>query len=189
VATGALDRAERLADALEARGRELDRAWALATGGRCRALLLAARGDLPGARQALDGALAQHDRLDLPLERARTLIVGGGIERRGRRPARARALLEQAHSTCELAGAALWAQRSRQELGKLTARRSPAGELTDAERRVAQASARGLTNREVAAAPFLSPKTVEAHLSRIYRKLGIDSRAALGAYMADRSTG
>jgi DNA-binding CsgD family transcriptional regulator len=189
VATGALDRAERLADALEARGRELDRAWALATGGRCRALLRAARGDLPGARQALDGALAQHDRLDLPLERARTLIVGGGIERRARRPARARALLEQAHATCERTGAALWAQRSQQELGKLTARRSPGGELTDAERRVAQASARGLTNREVAAALFLSPKTVEAHLSRIYRKLGIDSRAALGAYMADRSTG
>ena len=65
----------------------------------------------------------------------------------------------------------LWAERARQELGRLGLRRSPAHELTDAERRVAEASARGLTNREVAAALFLSPKTVEAHLSSVYRKL------------------
>jgi DNA-binding NarL/FixJ family response regulator len=59
--------------------------------------------------------------------------------------------------------------------------------LTDAERRVAEATARGLTNREVAAALFLSPKTVEALLSSVYRKLELDSRAELGARMAERA--
>jgi len=187
VATGALDRAGKLLGAFAARGRELDRAWALATAGRCRGLLLAGRGDIRGAREALEQALAQHDRLDMPLERARTLLVSGTVERRAHKPARARAQLEQALTICEQLGAALWAQRTREELGKLAARRSGGHELTNAERRVAEASARGLTNREVAAALFLSPKTVEAHLSSIYRKLGIGSRAALGAYMAEDS--
>jgi DNA-binding CsgD family transcriptional regulator len=189
IALGELDRAERLLGAFEARGRELDRAWALATGGRCRGLLLAARGQVGSAATALEQALAQHDRLDMPLERARTLLAAGIVERRARRPARARASLELAIGICEERGAALWSQRARQELGKLGARRAPGGGLTDAEWRVAEASARGLTNREVAAALFLSPKTVEAHLSSIYRKLGVHSRAALGAYMAEHSQG
>jgi DNA-binding CsgD family transcriptional regulator len=187
IATDTLDRADKLLGAFAARGRELDRAWGLATAERCRGLLLAARGDLSGARQALDQALAHHDQLDMPLERARTLLVSGIVERRAHRPARARDHLGQALTICEQLGAALWAERARQELEKLAARRSRGHELTDAERRVAQASARGLTNREVAAALFLSPKTVEAHLSSTYRKLGISSRAALGAYMAEGS--
>jgi DNA-binding CsgD family transcriptional regulator len=187
IALGELDRAEALLGAFEARGRELDRAWALATGGRCRGLLLAARGEVGAAAAALEQALAQHDRLDMPLERARTLLAAGIVERRARRPARARGSLELAIGICEERGAALWSLRARQELGRLGARRAPGRELTDAEWRVAEASARGLTNREAAAALFLSPKTVEAHLSSIYRKLGVHSRAALGAYMAERS--
>jgi DNA-binding CsgD family transcriptional regulator len=187
IATDTLYRADKLLVAFAARGRELDRAWGLATAERCRGLLLAARGDLSGARQALDQALAHHDQLDMPLERARTLLVSGTVERRAHRPARARDHLGQALTICEQLGAALWAERARQELGKLAARRSRGHELTDAERRVAEASARGLTNREVAAALFLSPKTVEAHLSSTYRKLGISSRAALGAHMAEGS--
>jgi DNA-binding CsgD family transcriptional regulator len=187
VATGALGRAEKLLDTFEARGRELDRAWALATAGRCRGLLLAARGDIAGAQEVLEQAVAQHDRLDMPFERARTLLASGIVERRARKPARARDLIEQALKICEQLGAALWAQRAHQELSKLAARRSRGRGLTGAEWRVAEASARGLTNREVAAALFLSPKTIEAHLSSIYRKLGLDSRAELGAYMAERS--
>ena len=58
-------------------------------------------------------------------------------------------------------------------------------ELTPTERRVAELAATGLTNREVASAAFMSPKTVEANLARVYRKLGIASRAELGARMAD----
>lgn len=184
IATGALDRAETLLGVFETRGRELHRDWAQAAAGRCRGLLLAARGDLLGARVALDQALAWHDGLDLPLDLARTLLASGSVQRRVRKTARARDQLEQAAKICEQLGAALWAQRARQELGQLTTRRSRNNELTEAERRVAEALAAGLTNRAAAAALFLSPKTVEAHLSSIYRKLGVDSRAGLGAYMA-----
>jgi DNA-binding CsgD family transcriptional regulator len=187
IASGRLDRADRLLDAFEARGRELDRAWALATAGRCRGLLLAARGDVIGALDALEHALVQHERLDMPLETARTLIVNGMVERRARRRARARRSFERALEICERIGASLWAERARQEFSRLGLRRSPAHELTDAEQRVAEASARGLTNREVAAALFLSPKTVEAHLSSVYRKLKVVSRAELGTRMAERS--
>ena len=59
-------------------------------------------------------------------------------------------------------------------------------EFTESERRVAELAASGLTNRDVAARLFMSPKTVEAHLSRVYRKLGIRSRAELGARMSDQ---
>jgi DNA-binding CsgD family transcriptional regulator len=82
--------------------------------------------------------------------------------------------------------AGLWAARARQELGRLAHRRSTGTRLTDAERRVAELAAQGRTNREVAAALFISPKTVEANLTRIYRKLEIGSRAELGARMAER---
>jgi len=69
-------------------------------------------------------------------------------------------------------------------LTRLGLRRAPRGELTATERRVAELAAGGLTNREVAVALFISPKTVEANLARVYRKLGIASRAELGARMA-----
>jgi DNA-binding CsgD family transcriptional regulator len=65
-------------------------------------------------------------------------------------------------------------------------RRSP-DELTATEKRVAELAATGLTNREVASKAFMSPKTVQANLTRIYRKLGISSRAELGARMAEES--
>jgi DNA-binding NarL/FixJ family response regulator len=137
----------------------------------------------------LDRALAEHERLDMPLELARTLLIRGVVERRARKRAQAKRSFDQALGICERIGAVLWAERARRELGRLGLRRSPARELTDAEQHVAEASARGLTNREVAATLFLSPKTVEAHLSSIYRKLELDSRAELGARMAGRSQG
>jgi DNA-binding CsgD family transcriptional regulator len=179
------DRAEGLLDPFERRGRELDRAWALATGGRCRALLLADRGDIAGAAAAIERSLAEHERLEMPPDRARTLLVKGMIERRARKRGRARESLEQALEVFERVGATLWAEQARAELGRLGLQRSLSGELTTAERRVAELAAQGLTNREVAAQLFISPKTVEANLSRAYRKLGISSRAELGARMAE----
>lgn len=185
IGLGQLDRAEALLDAFECRGRELDRAWALATGGRCRALLLAARGNIAGAAAALERALAEHERLEMPFELARTLVVKGLVERRARRRGRAKQSFEQALAIFERVGARLCAERARGELERLGLRRSPGEELTEGERRVAELAAQGLTNREMAAKLFLSPKTVEANLARIYSKLGIASRAELGARMAE----
>ena len=84
-------------------------------------------------------------------------------------------------------GAALWAERARSELGRIGGRTASGTDLTGSERRVAELVASGMTNREVAAALFLSEHTVESHLSAAYRKLGVRSRTELAARLvADR---
>jgi DNA-binding CsgD family transcriptional regulator len=72
-------------------------------------------------------------------------------------------------------------------MARLGLRHRAATELTETERRIGELAASGLTNREVADAAFVSAKTVEANLARVYRKLGIASRAELGARMASAS--
>lgn len=188
VGTGQLERAESLIDALERRGRELDRAWALATGRRCRGLLLAARDDLPGALAALDGALAEHERLDVPFERARTLLVKGAIERRARRRTRARLSLEEAAAEFTRMGAQVWAERARSELARVGARQPrAAGELTPSEERVVELAVDGRSNKQIAAELVVTVHTVEVHLSHAYAKLGVRSRSQLARALAARS--
>jgi DNA-binding NarL/FixJ family response regulator len=92
--------------------------------------------------------------------------------------------LEQALAIFDQLHAQLWAGRTRQELRRIGLRPPASDQLTETERRVAELAASGLTNREVAARLFVSPKTVEANLARAYRKLGISSRAELGARLA-----
>jgi DNA-binding CsgD family transcriptional regulator len=186
IGRGRFGQAERLVEMLEECGRRLDRPWALACAGRCRGLLLAAQGELGPAANALEEALRQHERVPMPLERARTLLAYAGVQRRKRERRRARATLEQALAIFAQHGASLWAQRTRRELRQLGGRPTTKDELTPAEARVAELAARGMTNREVAAALFISAKTVEANLGRVYQKLGIHSRAELGARAATR---
>ena len=170
---------------LQERGTALDRPFALAAGARGRALLHAAAGDLDAAEHACAEALVHHERLPaMPLERARTLLVLGGLRRRRRQRRAAREALEPALRTFTDLQAPLWAQQARAELDRVRPRRTTSDRLTDAERRVAQLTAEGLTNREVAATLFVSPRTVEATLARVYRKLEIGSRAELGRRMA-----
>jgi DNA-binding CsgD family transcriptional regulator len=185
IGVGELERAERLTEYLGERGRALRRPWALATSARCNALLQAAHGRLPTARRSIDEALQHHQELSMPLERARALLAKGQLERRSKHWASARQALEDADAICEEIGAALWGGRARRELVRLGSRHRP-GVLTATEERVAALVASGLTNREVAAASFMSQKTVEANLSRIYRKLGIRSRAELGVRLMNR---
>ena len=83
------------------------------------------------------------------------------------------------------AGAPLWADRARAELVRTQSLSTRASELTVGEQRVAELAAAGMTNRDVTAELFISPKTVEANLVRIYRKLGIHSRAELGRVMGN----
>jgi ATP/maltotriose-dependent transcriptional regulator MalT len=189
IGVGQLDEAATLLDQLESNGRRLDRAWALALGARCRSLLLAAAGDLDAAAKTAEHALDEHRRLPMPFERARTLLVLGQIQRRRRQKRAAAVALQEAVRAFDEIGTPLWADRARAELDRVSGS-SAAGSsrLTPSERRVAELAASGLTNREVAGALFISPKTVEANLGRVYHKLGIHSRAELGQRMAERDT-
>jgi DNA-binding NarL/FixJ family response regulator len=187
IAIGELEHAERLIDSIADCSCRLDRPWGLAEAERCRALLEAARGNLDAAIAAIDAAVAAHDRLAMPFERGRTLLVKGIMHRRARHKKAAREALEEALTTLEGIGAAPWAERSRTELRRVGLRAPAPEQLTETERRVAELAATGLTNKQVAARAFLAPKSVEDVLARVYRKLAIHSRAELGAKMAART--
>ncbi len=161
--------------------RRLDRPRALSAAGRCQGLIAAARGDLPAARRALQRSAREHDRHAQPFELARTLLVGGEIDRRAKRKADARASLEAANAVFDRLGAAIWSERARAELERIGGRPAAPTELTATERRVANLVAQGRSNKEVAEALFISVYTVEGNLTRIYRKLGIRSRTELAA--------
>jgi DNA-binding CsgD family transcriptional regulator len=181
VVLGRLDDAEPLVAALESNGARLDRPWMLAVGARGRVMLLAARGDLDAATAAAQHAMEHHNRLPMPFERARTQLLVGQLHRRGRRKQAATHVLEQAMNTFEAVGAPVWAARARADLARVNVAPKDGTVLTPSERSVAEKAAAGLSNRDIAAAMFLSPKTVEMNLSRVYRKLGIRSRAQLHA--------
>jgi DNA-binding CsgD family transcriptional regulator len=189
VALGRLDEAEAHLATFEEAGRNLDRAWAIATGARCRALVLAARGDLAGASAAADEAVREHDRLPLPFELGRTLLVRGAVERRAKRKREARATLTKALEAFDGLGAALWADKARADLARIGGRAPAPLALTPTEGQVAELVAAGSSNREVADTLFLSVHTVEANLKRIYRKLGIRSRTELASRFRSRPNG
>jgi DNA-binding CsgD family transcriptional regulator len=147
----------------------------------------AADGALDDAVSALDDALREHDRAPIPFERAWTMLVRGRVLRRRRERAAARTSLVEARDVFAGLGAARFLEIARDELTR-TGIRVASGDLTATERRVAELAAAGMTNREVAAALFISPKTVDANLARAYRKLGVESRAELGARMQQLQT-
>jgi DNA-binding CsgD family transcriptional regulator len=181
-AFGQIDRARSFTRQLEAQGRALGRRWALATAARCRAQLAAADGDLPSARAACEQALAAHEHLPMPFELGRTLLVKGMIERRAKLKSAARGSFSQALGIFEHLGASLWVDKVRCELAKV-ATRPPVDGLTDTEHRVATLIAQGLTNREIAAAMFVTGNTVQTHLRHIFQKLGVRSRTELAAQL------
>jgi len=188
ISLGQLDRAEARIDAIEERGRRLDRPRELVCAQRGRGLLLAARGDLDGARSSLERALSESDRLPVPFERGRTLLALGKVLRRTKQRGAARGSLERSLSLFQDLGAPLWAVQSQAELARIGGRaRARDGTLTETERRVAELVAEGRSNKEVAAALFVTAKTVETNLIRIYRKLGIHSRAALAHKLASEA--
>lgn len=183
---GDLTAAEALLGPLEERARRLDRAWALARAGRCRALLASARGDTEAASAALRLAFAAHERLEMPFELARTHLAAGEAARRARRKVAAREHVAQARVMFARLGAAPWAERATAELARLGATRAGGQALTQAERQVAGLVAAGRTNREAAAELYMGLRTVEAHLSAVYRKLGVRSRSELARAWVDQ---
>jgi DNA-binding CsgD family transcriptional regulator len=180
---GTNDAAAEVVEWLEERGRVLGRPWALAVAARSRASLAAAAGDFPAAFEALARALEAHERLPMPFELGRTLLVVGSVRRRAKQKRPAREALEEAIQIFERLGARLWVERARAELARIGGRRAVIGELTSAEQRVAQLAAAGRTNREIADTLFMSVRTVEGHLSHVYGKLGIRSRTELAVFI------
>jgi DNA-binding CsgD family transcriptional regulator len=183
-----VDEAVALLDAWEADATRLERDWILAQAMRCRGLIAAARGDVREGTAALEEAVAQHEAVGDPFGRARALLALGAIRRRGRQKRAAREAIEAAVEAFDAIGAAGWAAKARSELGGIGGRVREPG-LTPAERRVAALVAEGHTNREVAAALFLGERTVETHLSHVYAKLGVRSRAELArTYRTDEQS-
>jgi DNA-binding CsgD family transcriptional regulator len=182
VALGQLERASDALEHLEWRGRLIPRPWITVAVPRARALVLAARGDVAEALSEVTDLDAQAA-ARVPCEHGRTLLVKGRLHRRLKQRGTAADTLREAVTIFERIGAPVWADQARRELERVGLRRAP-DELTASEQRVAELAATGMTNREVAQAAFMSPKTVEANLTRVYRKLGIRSRAELGARMA-----
>jgi DNA-binding CsgD family transcriptional regulator len=183
LALGELARARDTLGRLEWRGRTLPRLWIATTLPRARALVLAAEGEVGGALAVLDD-LDVNAAGRLPFELARTLLVRGQLHRRSKQKRAAGDAFRQALEIFEQLGAPTWAEQTRRELERVRMRQRSPDQLTSTELRVAELAAGGMTNREVAAAAFMSPKTVEANLARVYRKLGIRSRAELGARIA-----
>jgi DNA-binding CsgD family transcriptional regulator len=154
-------------------------AWVAPLAARCRGLLA---GD-DGFEPEFVEALRLHEGGD-DFSRARTLLCLGEALRRAARKTEAREHLREAHRLFEEQEAAPWADRARRELratGERLRRANPrlGEELTPQELQVALQVAAGKTNKEAGAALFLSPKTVEFHLARVFRKLDVSSRAEL----------
>ena len=179
-ALGEVSLARSLTRQLEAKGRSLGRPWALATAARCHAYLAGLEGDVKGARAAFEQALCRHEELPMPFELGRTLLVQGMIEGNGGDQPTARAALGRALGIFGDLGAPLWTAKARRELSKIAAA-PPADGLTCTERRVAALVTRGHTNREIAAAMFVTENTVQTHLRHIFQKLGVRSRTELAA--------
>ncbi len=175
---GRLDDARRALERLERQAAETQGGWVLGSAARCRGLLAP---DEDFERHFLDALERQGSRAFV---RARTSLCYGQRLRRTRRRIDARVQLRRALADFEQLGADPWAEQARSELratGERARRRTErrAEELTPQELQVALAVAAGATNREVAAALFLTPKTIEMHLTRVYRKLGVRSRMEL----------
>jgi DNA-binding CsgD family transcriptional regulator len=185
VALGELDRARETLARLEERGRTFARLWIDVTLPRARALVAAAEGDVAGALRALE-ELDVEEASRLPFELGSAWLVKGRLHRRAKQRRAAAEALRGGLAIFERLGAPTWAQHARIELALVGPRRRSPDALTATELRVAELTASGLTNREVAKAAFMSTKTVEAHLAHVYRKLGIRSRAELGARMSDQ---
>ena len=179
-----LDDARALTAEIQAHARDGGVPLALALAARCEGLT--ADDDFD---DAFTRALALHDEVASPFERGRTLLAWGARLHRARRRVEAREHLRAAREAFVALGAAPWAGRAEAELRAAGAvSRAAVGdddELTAQEHRIALAVARGATNREVAAELYLSPKTVEFHLGRVYRKLGVRSRTELAALVAE----
>jgi DNA-binding NarL/FixJ family response regulator len=185
---GDADRAEQVLDWLQERADTTGLAYAQAAAARARGIL--AR-DVAEAEAWFTTAYAAYQRRPMPFEQARTLLSEGEALRRARHPAAARRPLRHALTLFSGLGARPWLTRTMSELAATGVRASVTNDpspstldtLSPQELQVARAVGRGLSNVDAAAALFVSRKTVEAHLTRVYRKLGVRSRTELACML------
>lgn len=175
--------AQRVSASLDRRAERADVAPSLAVSARCRGLIAE-----DGFEGFFEEALAHHERADSPFETARTLFAYGSRLHRARRRVEGRERLRAALEIFKGLGAEPWIEQTNNELRSAGAIRRNAvadpDELSPQEVRVARAVAGGATNKEVAAQLYLSPKTIDFHLGRVYRKLDIHSRTELATKVA-----
>ncbi len=181
---GDRDAARELLERLGRQAAAVGSTWARAALDRARGVVAFAEGDGAGAVAALEQAATAFAQLGFAPDAARArLIAGRAMLRAAQRTAAAEALA-RARDDFAAMGALLWEARAAEELDRAAPGRA-AGELTAAESRIAALVAQGRKNREIGQALFMSVATVEAHLTRIYRKLDIRSRSELTRLVAD----
>ena len=160
----------------EAQAQRTGRGWALGTAARCQGLL--------APPESVDTVFAEAHHLVSPFERARTELCWGERLRRDGRRVDARAHLHEAHRAFDALGAVPWTEKAARELRSSGGRaqrgpRARSRELTAQEAQIATMVTEGSTNKTIATALFLSPKTIEFHLGHIYRKLEVSNRTQL----------
>lgn len=178
--------ARELLERLEARVAPLGSPWLEALTIRARAVVRLHGGGAEDMAGALRDAVVSLDATGHRPDAARTrFVLGRVLLRAGQRTAAAEALAD-ALARFEAMGAQSWAAQCRAELERVAPGRAT-GVLTPTEERLARLVADGASNKEIASAMFLSVATVEAHLTRIYRKLDMRSRSELTRWVADRA--
>jgi DNA-binding CsgD family transcriptional regulator len=180
---GRLDEADAVLTWLAERAEDLDRQSALAAAARCRGLLRAASGDGEAGLADLREALTHHERDGVPFDHARTLLAHGTLLRRLNRRSEARMNLDEAIVGFDGLGATIWSELAREQVRRIGGRRASGSDLTPIERRTASLVAEGLSNKEIAGRLFVTAKTVETRLGRMYEKVGVHSRTELVRFL------
>ena len=186
VAAGRLDEAGAALARLEADATTSQVVSALADADAAAGVVAAARGDDATAQSRLGAAIAGHESCGLHYELARTLLAAGSAARRAGHRTDARSHFERATGLFDGMGATVWSRRCADEIERLGTRRTGQSDsgLTPTEQQIADLVAAGRTNNEIASTLFVSVRTVESNLTRIYRKLGLRSRTELTRHLA-----
>lgn len=165
---------------LQDAARRLDHPWARITAARAEAAVRLAEHDAAAAACAVDAVIAEARERRLPFELGRCLLVLGTAQRKARQRRQAAASLDEAVAIFRGLGAPRWQELAAAQRARLAPGRD--NTLTPAERRIAELVASGHSNPEIAASLYISIKTVEANLTRIYRKLGLRGRVDLARH-------
>jgi DNA-binding CsgD family transcriptional regulator len=185
---GRVDGARRLVEVWEALALRVGRERELAAATRVRALIATAEGDLASASRLFEEASARHEAAGDRFGWARARLAAGVVHRRLRRKGLARTAMDAAAKAFDELGAVSWSAETRAELARLGGRQRMEG-MSPSERRIADLVAEGRTNRDIAAALFVTERTVASHLTHVYAKLGVRSRTELARFLTDSATG